>query len=110
MDYLPPSARRAREYLQEKHLEVWVPEIEPMITCHHKLRAYRAPTFPLVEVFRQADLVDVSRGFCTFGLSPAAIKQVKVAFPTAGFYRTAARLFAAWIRRHPFNPLPMLKW
>ena len=60
VDYLPPSVALAKDYLKEKNLESWIPEIDLMIDIHHKIRKYRDDRYPLVEVFRKADLVDVS--------------------------------------------------
>lgn len=109
-DYLPPSIVLAKDYLQKKRLENWIPEIELMIEQHHKLKKYEAAQNSLVEVFRQGDLVDFSLGFVKCGLPKTCIKEIKKQFPNAGFHKCLARLAGKWIVKHPLNPLPVLKW
>lgn len=109
-DYLPPSVALAKEYLTRSDLERWIPEIEPMIETHHKLRKYQDNQNSLIEVFRKGDLVDFSLGFVKCGLPKSYIKSVKNRFPNAGFHKTLARLAGGWFCRHPLNPLPVLKW
>ena len=81
-----------------------------MIDTHHKLRPFADARYPLVEVFRKADLVDVSLGLLTCGVRRPDIMCVKARFPNAGFHRTLARLVAGWAPRHLTRPLPVLKW
>jgi predicted metal-dependent HD superfamily phosphohydrolase len=109
-DYLAPSVALARAYLDEHGLAAWAPEIEAMIDQHHKLRRVRNPDRPLVETFRRADLVDVSLGAVRFGLPRGYVREVRRRFPDAGFHRTLLRLAAGRFRRHPTDPLPMLRW
>jgi len=110
LDYLPPSAALAATYLRVRGLEDWVEEVSLMVTEHHKLRPYRDARFPLVEVFRRADLVDFSRGVYTAGMSRALIDEVKAAHPNAGFHAMLARRGVQWLKRHPLRPAPMMKW
>ena len=110
VDYLPPSIELAREYLTNNGKQAWVPEIESMINLHHKFSAVSSDDFPLVEVFRQADWIDVSLGVKTFGLPRGYIYRVQSTFPNLGFHRNLVRLTIAELRRNPFNPLPMMKW
>ncbi len=109
-DYLPPSVALAKDYLTEKDLEEWIPDIEPMIDTHHKLRKHRDDRNPLIEVFRKGDLVDFSLGLVRCGLPGTYIKSVKKSFPNAGFHKRLVRLAGGWICRHPLNPVPVLKW
>ena len=109
-DYLAPSIARAHTYLKQNALEQWSPEIELLIDNHHRLRAYEDTRYPLVEVFRKADLVDVSLGLVTFGLSRRYIGRVKALFPNAGFHWRLVRLVGGWAPRHPGSPLPFLRW
>ena len=109
-DYLPPSAALAKEYLNQNNLEQWIPEIELMINMHHKLRKHQDKRYPLVEVFRQGDLVDFSLGIVKCGLPRAYVKSVQRRFPNAGFHKRLVQLELGWFPRHPFNPLPVLKW
>lgn len=110
LDYIAPSVLPAMAYLQSRDAEHCAEEVALMISEHHKLRAYTDPRYPLVEVFRQADLVDFSLGLFTFGLPRACIRQVKQLYPNEGFHRMLIRMALAWFVRHPLNPAPMMKW
>ena len=80
-----------------------------MILYHHKMRRYRSKDGRLVEAFRRADLVDVSRGRFRSGLDPVFIRIVSAEFPNANFHRRVFQLSLKWALRHPLNPLPMMK-
>ena len=81
VDYLPPSSARAAEWLQSRGLTDWIDEIRLIIDNHHKLRAYRDSQQPLVEVFRQADLVDFSLHVIRCGISGRVLQQLRRQFP-----------------------------
>ena len=81
-----------------------------MILMHHKLRKYQDERYPLVELFRQGDLVDFSLGLVTCGLPRTYIKSVKNRFPNAGFHKRLVQLELCWFSKHPLNPAPVLKW
>lgn len=108
--YLPPSIALAKAYLQQNQLDHWMAEIELMIALHHKLRRYQDPRYPLVEVFRQGDLVDFSLGIVKCDLPKAYIQSVQSRFPNAGFHKRLVQLEVGWVARHPANPLPVFKW
>ena len=110
MDYLPPSAALATDYLHARGLDAWAPEVERMIVMHHRVRACGAPGDELVEALRRADLVDLTFGFVPFGLDRALVATVKGEFPNAGFHRCLARLLAGRLRTHPASPAPFLRW
>ncbi len=110
IDYLPPSVLRADDYLKAKGLEAWSTEIGLMIDMHHKLRQYRDARYPLAEVFRKADLVDVSMGLVKFGLPASTVNAVKAQFPNAGFHKKLMQLAGGWFGKHPLSPPPFLKW
>ena len=110
LDYLPPSVSAANAYLQRRNLSKWAVEIELMINLHHKLSKYKDDANPLVEVFRRADLVDLSLGLVKFGLYPDTVENIKDMFPNAGFHKRLTQLAAREFYRHPFRPLPFLKW
>lgn len=76
----------------------------------HKIRAYTGSSYPLVEVFRQADLVDFSFGLFKFGLDKADIEAVKTEFSNADFHKNLAQRAGKWFLKHPLNPVPMMKW
>ena len=108
--FTPRRPCAARNYLKDNGLGDWSDEISHMILEHHKIRPVVNGLSPLVELFRRGDLVDFSLGFVRSGLSSDSVKQVKTAFPNAGFHRTLAALAGSWFLRHPRNPAPMMKW
>lgn len=110
LDYLEPSVLPAMHYLKENNKQEWSEEIRLMILEHHKLRSYTDPKFPLVEVFRKGDLIDFSLGIYQFGVKKEVIRAVKSAFPNEGFHKGLIKKAGKWILRHPFNPLPMMRW
>lgn len=108
-DYLEPSARLARAHLGASGRTEWSPEVERMLLEHHKLTPSRAPASWLVEPFRKADWIDVTRGAMTFGLSRAVVAPILEAWPSAGFHRRLLELSLRRLRTHPWSPLPMLR-
>lgn len=108
-DYLGPSRRLAREYLAKTNQDAWSEEIETMIEQHHKLRKYKANPNWLVEPFRKADWIDVSRGKMKFGLPSVYVAETLSRFPNAGFHKRLIVLTRQRLRTHPFNPLPMMR-
>jgi hypothetical protein len=56
-----------------------------MIANHHKITRVRVDADSLVEAFRRADWVDVSRGFRRFGVARPFIKSLFATWPSAGF-------------------------
>lgn len=109
-DYLSPSVRLAEDYLKMNGLESWIPEISSMIDTHHKLTKSEDRQNPLTEIFRKGDLVDFSLGIVKCGLPESFIRDVKKRFPNSGFHRRLVKLACGWFCRHPFDPLPVLKW
>jgi len=108
-DYLRPSKQLARDYLAKTNQGAWGEEIEAMIEQHHKLRKFTANSMWLVEPFRKADWIDVSRGRLKYGLPSAYIAEVLAGFPNAGFHKRLIELTVQRIKTHPFSPLPMMK-
>ncbi len=108
-DYLGPSVRLACAHLSNSGRAEWTDEITAMILEHHKLSRYRGDPGWLVEPFRRADWVDVSKGFIAFGLPGALVREVLSAWPSAGFHRRLAQLALQRLRTHPWHPLPMVK-
>ncbi len=107
-DYLCPSIDRSRNYLDAACLNRWSDDVARMISEHHKLR--RVTGDRLVEAFRRGDLVDFSLGILGQGLPRTFIREVKDAFPNAGFHRSLIRTACRWIVRHPLRPVPVVKW
>lgn len=110
LDYLDPSVVPARDYLQKRGLSQWEHEISLMITEHHRVRPVADKRFPLVELFRQGDLVDFSLGLFRFGLPKSTLAELKSSYPNVGFHKRLMQLGWRWFLRHPLNPLPMFKW
>jgi predicted metal-dependent HD superfamily phosphohydrolase len=109
-DYLEPSVRLARAYLASHGLGELAPEVAALITEHHKLRAYHGPFANTVELFRRADLVDLSLGAARAGLAAKFVHSVKAAFPDEGFHAHLVSLAAKQVLKTPFRPFPMIRW
>lgn len=110
LDYLPASISHAAQYLSDSGREEWSEEMALMIGMHHKVRAYPDRRYPLVEVFRKGDLVDVSLGLLSCGIPRSYITDVKNHFPNHGFHTFLLKTGRAWVSRHPFNPAPFMRW
>ena len=113
VDYLPPSIREAANYLKSKQLGSWEEEVTLLIDLHHKLRAIEGPLaskYPLLEVFRRADLADFSLGFVLGGVPRHFMRLLKREFANAGFHRMLMKEAVAWFARHPLSPPPFMKW
>jgi hypothetical protein len=108
-DYLEPSVAVANAYLVRIGRRGWMPEIAAMIREHHKVSAYRANAGSLVEPFRRADWIDVSKGVLAFGTPRTLVKEVLATWPSAGFHWRLVQLAGRRVRTHPWSPLPMLR-
>lgn len=108
-DYLAPSVRLAQAYLRERGRAEWADEVSAMILEHHKLSPYRNDAYTLVEPFRRADWIDVSKGLLRFGVSKALLEELQATWPNAGFHATLVRLELKRLRTHPWSPLPMMR-
>jgi HD domain len=108
-DYLQPSVRLASAHLAQAGRAEWTPEITEMILEHHKISAYRGNPDWLVEPFRRADWIDVSRGLRAFGLSRSLLREIFSAWPSAGFHKRLVQLELKRLRTHPWSPLPMFR-
>lgn len=109
-DYIGPSVALAREHLAARGKADWIAEIEAMIVNHHKVTPSRDPRPSLVESFRRADWIDVTRGLRRFGLPHRFIAAVAATWPNAGFHRRLVQLAIGRFIKHPLTPLPMVKW
>lgn len=109
-DYIAPSVAVAREHLTARGMADWIPEIEAMIVDHHKVTPSPPNPQSLVESFRRADWIDVSRGLRRFGLPRAFIAAVAATWPSAGFHRRLVELTIYRFLKHLLTPLPMVKW
>jgi hypothetical protein len=109
-DYLEPSARLACDHVGCAGHADWRGDVEGMIREHHKIRRYRGSGAELVEPFRRADWIDVSRGLLSFGLPRARLRAIFAQWPNAGFHRRLVQLTLREARANPLKPLPVLKW
>jgi len=108
-DYLLPSQRLARSYLEQSGRDALTEEIDAMIGEHHKLTKYKADPLWLVEPFRKADWIDITGGLLRFRLPDDFVTDVMDAFPNEGFHKKLLELFLVRLKSHPFSPLPMMK-
>jgi len=111
-DYLDPSEKLARDYLERIGKTGWRQEIAAMIAGHHKLTPIvRNPQNAswLAEPFRKADWIDMSGGLLRFRLPADFVAEVLEAYPNAGFHKKLLALALDRLRSHPFSPLPMVK-
>jgi hypothetical protein len=109
-DYLEPSVRLATAYLARSGREEWTAEIAEMIREHHKISSYPVDAYPLVEAFRRADWIDVTRGLRHFGVSRAFVREIYAVWPDAGFHWRLVQLSLGRLRTNPRTPLPMVRW
>ena len=108
-DYIAPSVALAGEYLAAQGRAEWTAEIETMIEEHHKITGSAANPASLVEPFRRADWIDVTRGVRLFGVPRQLIESVFTAWPSAGFHWRLVTLAVERLRTHPLKPLPMVR-
>ena len=108
-DYIAPSIALARAHLVARAQADWLPEIESMIVDHHKITPSGPQRTPLVEPFRRADWIDVTRGLRTFGIPRRFIALVFAVWPSAGFHWRLLELTLDRFLKHPLTPLPMVR-
>ena len=109
-DYLAPSIDLACAHLDCAGHEDWRDGIAGMIREHHKVRPYRGADGGLIEPFRRADWIDVSRGILTFGLPRERLRAIFARWPNAGFHKRLVQLTLRQARAHPLRPVPVLRW
>jgi len=109
-DYLEPSIALAKNYSLSNYNLGFdsVAEIEIIIDNHHKLT--RINGSKTAEVFRQADLLDLTLGLIRHGIELREIKKIKKLFPNRGFHYKLMKLFCVNFIKNPFNPLPMYRF
>ena len=108
-DYLDPSERAAAAHLARTGRAAWTAEVVAMIAWHHKATPCREYPMWLVEPFRRADWIDVTRGALAFGVPRRWIAALYRRWPGAGVHRKLVMLTLERARRHPLSPLPMLR-
>jgi len=108
-DYIAPSIALAHEYLVARAREDWTAEIEGMIADHHKITASTADPGSLIEAFRRADWIDVTRGLRGFGIPRPLVASLFATWPSAGFHWRLVTLTLDRFRSYPLSPLPMVR-
>ena len=108
-DYLEPSEALAAGWLSSIGQQQLTSLVVTMIDQHHKLRPAGPQDSP-IEIFRRADLVDVSLGAVRFGVPFRAYVALLRRFPDNGFHRRLVQLAAERAATHPLSPMPMLRW
>jgi hypothetical protein len=108
-DYIAPSIALAHNFLVARAREDWTAEIETMIADHHKITRATAGSDVLVEAFRRADWIDVTRGLRRFDVPRPFLAHLFATWPSAGFHWRLLALTLARVRSHPLTPLPMVK-
>jgi len=109
-DYLVPSVRLAKAHLGRTPHAEWIPDVTEMILQHHKIFPTAAGRDSLVEIFRRADWIDVSRGMLRFGVARAFVRELYSIWPGSGFHQRLVQLSWQRWRTHPLSPLPMVRW
>lgn len=109
-DYLEPSVQRMEAYLDAHGRQEPRQVLGDLIRWHHKLTPCGPELGAHVEAFRRADLVDLSLGGIRFGIPRTFVREVRQAFPNAGFHRCLVRVSTSWLLSHPLRPLPMMRW
>ena len=108
-DYIAPSIALAHDYLVARGREDWIVEIEGMIADHHKITRSTADPDSLIEAFRRADWIDVTRGLRRFGIPRPLVARLFATWPSAGFHWRLVTLTLDRFRSHPLTPLPMVR-
>lgn len=108
LDYLEPSIVLAKKFLKAKQQKISPKLVEQIISNHHKITPYRDSD--LVEAFRKADMIDLSLGIITYGVSGKEISLIYGAFPGEWFHTFILGEIVKNAFKNPFNPLPIIKW
>lgn len=109
-NYLEPSRKLVRSYLESTGKAEWTDEIETMIEESHKVSPYTCNPSWLVEPFRKADWIELTLGALNFGLPRRYIHEIQRRYPNAGYHPMLARLTFKRMKEHPKDPLPMFRW
>jgi HD superfamily phosphodiesterase len=108
LDYLKPSAELAKAYCRKQHFNNSVTEeIEFIIDNHHKLS--RVKSSNLAEIFRKADLTDLTFGLLSKEYTQEDIRTIRNVFPNKGFHLFLIKLFFKNLIKNPLHPFPIFK-
>lgn len=107
-DYLEPSAKLAREYCRKQNLSFYdINDVAVMINNHHKLS--KVESSALAEIFREADLIDLTLGLVQKGRKRDRIRLIRNLFPNKGFHLFLVKLFFKNLITNPIHPFPIFK-
>jgi hypothetical protein len=107
-DYLKPSVALAKAHIETKCREVSIKIVEDIILNHHKIRPFKV--CKLTEAFRKADMIDLSLGIITYGVSGKDISAIYDVFPGEWFHTFILAEIVKSALKNPLNPLPIMKW
>lgn len=110
MDYIHASAEMAADWAFLNGRAEWADEIRMIIEMHHKVTPYTGIYEKTVETVRRADLFDFSYGWLPRDIHRREIRRFLDVFPDCCFHRRIYRRVAGHMMRHPFSPLPMIRW
>jgi len=105
-DYLAPSADLGVQHADEFGITD-IDRLRTLVSEHHRLRRVKDR---LTETFRQADLIDVSRGLLPRGIRRSAVRAAAEELPYNGFHAFLAKGLTGYAARHPLRPMPMMRW
>ena len=105
-DYLGPSADLGVQNADEFGISD-TGQLRALVSEHHRLSRVDDR---LTETFRQADLMDVSRGLLPRRVRRSAVRATVNDLPYRGFHVFLAKGLTGYAARHPLRPMPMMRW
>lgn len=108
MDYLPGSAKLAKDYIHKNELNFLPDELAFMISNHHKITPLKGNIE--AEALRKADLIDLTGGWFRFNIPRSLIAETERKYPRKKFSRRIYGRLVSHAFKNPLRPFPMLKW
>lgn len=109
-NYIDPSLASLKAYLEAHGKQAWEEELALMIYWHHKIFKYTGIHRATVNIFRKADLMDLSYGLCSFAGCRQRVRRNRSLYPNAGFHFFLMKAFLRNVLLQPLKPLPMYRW
>ena len=89
LNYLAPSAKRAREALKSEFNAEEMEIIDGIIMWHHKITPYKkGQNADVIDAARKADWIDASMGMVKKGMPKGHINKVQSLIANNGFHQT----------------------
>jgi len=108
-NYLQASVNHAKKYCSNNSIGDEISnEVQMIINNHHKI--LRCRNSYLAEIFRQADLTDLTFGLFHRNCKIKFVQKVRKCFHNEGFHFNLLKLFFINLKKDPLNPLPMYRW